>query len=190
VSGILNDPLPQRIEQAVSTAGRAAAFLLGSSLLGVLAGVVWWAVTPLPTFTVDEAGNANASQRDLTTMVAADAWYTSLGLTAGLVIGLVAWRLFRDNGWGVAILVLVAGFGAGLLCWWTGHRLGPDDFAARLAQARGGAVVEVELTLVARVALMTWPFAAMLPVLLGASLSTDPEAGGSDLPEPPGRAAS
>ena len=64
---------------------------------------------------------------------------------------------------------------AALVCWLVGYRLGPGDFTARLAAAKPGDIVPIELTLRARAALLTWPFFAMIPVLLGSSLGRDDE---------------
>jgi len=150
--------------------------------LGALAGVVWWAVTDLPTFRVVNGGGAVTSERGLAGYVAADAWFVVCGAVVGLLVGVGAWLLLGRSGWGVVVLaVLVAGC-AGLLCWAVGHALGPGPFDERLAAARPGDLVPVELTVRARSALLVWPLLAVLPVLLGASLGRDPEV---DALEPP-----
>jgi hypothetical protein len=53
--------------------------------------------------------------------------------------------------------------------------LGPDNFVGRLAAAKPGELVPIELTLRARASLLTWPFFAIIPVLLGSSLGRDEE---------------
>ena len=55
-------------------------------------------------------------------------------------------------------------------------------FDPRLAAARPGDVVPVELTVRARVALAVWPLFAVVPVLLGSSLGRDPEVDRLDEP--------
>ena len=45
----------------------------------------------------------------------------------------------------------------------------------RLAQARPGDRVPIELTLRAPASLLAWPFLAIIPVLLGSSLGPDDE---------------
>jgi hypothetical protein len=53
--------------------------------------------------------------------------------------------------------------------------LGPEDFVGRLAAAQPGDLVPIELTLRAGASLLTWPFFAIIPVLLGSSLGSDKE---------------
>jgi hypothetical protein len=92
---------------------------------------------------------------------------------AGLLIGIAAWRWLRDLGWTVVLVVLVCATASALMCWFVGYRLGPGDFSARLAAARPGELVPIPLTLRARASLLTWPFFAIIPVLLGSSLGRD-----------------
>ena len=72
-------------------------------------------------------------------------------------------------------MTVVAAVAAALVCWLMGSQLGPGDFTRRLAAARPGDLVPIELTIRAKAALLAWPFAAVVPVLLGASLSADDE---------------
>jgi len=114
-------------------------------------------------------------RRDDSEFIAADAWFCAIGLVAGLLIGLAAWRWLRTLGWSVVLVVLVCATAAALTCWLVGYRLGPGDFSARLAAAQPGELVAIPLTLRARASLLTWPFFAVIPVLLGSSLGRDDE---------------
>lgn len=163
------------------TLPRAGLFLALALGLGALAGVVWWSVTDLPTFRVQPGGGAVTSERGLAGYMAADAWFVACGAVVGLALGVLAWRRFGRTGWPVVLLTVVAGAGAGFVCWLVGYQLGPGAFDVRLAAARPGDLVPVELTVRARPALAVWPLAAIVPVLLGASLGRDPEV---DDPEP------
>ena len=73
------------------------------------------------------------------------------------------------------LLVAAVAVLAALVCWLVGHQLGPADFVQRLAAAQPGDQVPIELTLRARASLLTWPFLAIVPVLLGSSLGPDDE---------------
>ncbi|MGJ3509778.1 hypothetical protein [Enemella sp. A6] len=153
------------------------ALMLGISIgLGAFAGVVWWLVTPLPGYQINQDGLASINERGLAQIFAADAWFSVIAMVGGAVIGLLAslW-LARRLGWLVALVVLVDTLIAGLLCWGVGALLGPGDFSTRLAEAQAGDVVPVSLTLRSWVALLVWPFIGMLPVLIWSTLARDPE---------------
>jgi hypothetical protein len=156
-------------------AGRVAAFTALGLGFGAVAGVVWWAVVDLPAYQINPDGGASISERGLAEFVAGDAWFCAIGLVVGVGLGAVAWRALRDLGWPLVLLVGVVALLAALVCWFVGHRLGPGDFVARLAAAHPGDLVSIELTLRARASLLTWPFFAVIPVLLGSSLGRDEE---------------
>jgi hypothetical protein len=156
-------------------AARVAAFTALGLGLGAAAGVGWWAVVDLPVYQINPDGGASISERGLAEFVAGDAWFCAIGLVVGVALGAVAWRALRDLGWPLVLLVGVVAVLAGLVCWFVGHRLGPGDFVDRLAAARPGDLVSIELTLRARASLLTWPFFAVVPVLLGSSLGRDEE---------------
>lgn len=157
------------------TAARVTAFTALGLGFGALAGVGWWSVVELPAYQVNPDGGAAISERGLAEFIAGDAWFCAIGLVVGITLGVVAWRTLRDLGWPLVLLVGMVAVLSGLLCWFVGHRLGPSDFVARLAAAHPGDLVPIELTLRARASLLTWPFFAVVPVLLGSSLGRDDE---------------
>jgi hypothetical protein len=75
----------------------------------------------------------------------------------------------------VVLVVLGCAVASALMCWLVGYHLGPGEFSARLAAAQPGELVPIPLTLRARASLLTWPFFAIIPVLLGSSLGRDEE---------------
>jgi hypothetical protein len=143
--------------------------------LGALSGVVWWAVTDLPTYRVVDGGGAVTSERGLAGYIASDAWFVVCGAVVGLVVGVLAWRWFGRTGWLVVVLTAVVGAAAGLLCWAVGYRIEPAPFSVRLAAAQPGDLVPIDLTVRAKAALVVWPLFAVIPVLLASSLGRDPE---------------
>lgn len=155
------------------TAARVIAFVALGLGLGAVAGVVWEAVVELPAYQVNPNGRALISERGLAEFVAGDAWFCAIGLVGGVGLGVVAWRALRHLGWPLVLLVGSVAVLAALVCWFVGHRLGPEDFVTRLAAARPGELVHIELTLRAWASLLTWPFFAVVPVLLGSSLGPD-----------------
>ncbi len=170
MSGVLTSEGPARRRAGIPQLLAFAALATG---LGAAAGLVWWRVVELPSYSVGPNGGASTSERGLTEFFAGDAWFCVLGLVVGLVIGIVGWRMFSAVGWPVAVGVVVLALIAGLTCWAVGDALGPGPFVPRLAAARPGDLVPIELTVRAPAALVLWPFAAVVPVLLGASLGRD-----------------
>ena len=83
--------------------------------------------------------------------------------------------MFASVGWPVAVGVALLAVVAALLCWAVGYALGPGPFVPRLAAARPGDLVPIELTIRAAASLVVWPFAAIVCVLLGSSLGRDDE---------------
>lgn len=143
--------------------------------VGALAGVVWWQIVDLPGYLVGQDGSAATTERGLADFVAGDAWFSLLGALVGLLLGWLGWVRLRLLGWPVVLIVAGTAVGAALLCWFVGYHLGPGSFNQRLADARPGDVVLIQLTLRAKAALLVWPFAATVPVLLGSSLGRDDE---------------
>ena len=172
MSGVLTEEPTTRRWPDARRVGLFAALALG---LGALSGVVWWAVTDLPTFRVVTGGGAVTSERGLASYIGADAWFVVCGAVTGLVVGVLGWWWFSRVGWPVVVLLAVLGAGAGLLCWAVGYRIEPGSFEVRLAAAQPGDVVPVDLTVRARAALLVWPLFAVIPALLGSSLGRDPE---------------
>ncbi len=179
----VDDPITQpipRVPAGLSSdwrrqRGRLVAFTALGLGLGAATGVLWWWVVDLPAYSVGDSGRAGISERGLTEFFAGDAWFCMIGFVVGLALGILGWRLFKNLGWPVAVGVAALAVLAGLICWLVGYALGPGPFVPRLAAARPGDLVPIELTVRSPVALVVWPFAAILPVLLGSSLGRDDE---------------
>lgn len=148
---------------------------IGCVVAGVLAGVLWEAIVPLPTYLVNVDGYAATSERGLADFVAGDAWFVVLGVVLGGVCGLISWWWFGGLGWRVVPLAVGGSLLMAALCWLVGWLLGPGPFEPRLAAASPGEVLAIELTVRGPVALLVWPFAACLVVMLLSALTRDPE---------------
>jgi hypothetical protein len=175
VSGLVNELLPPGTPPRYRVLVRLACFVLLSLGLGGAAGVVWESVVKLPTYVVGSDGGASTTERGLTEFVAGDAWFCLIGLVLFTALGILAWRWFSTIGWGLVLVVVLTAVASALVCWAVGYHLGPGEFAPRLAAAQPDDVVPIELTLRARASLLTWPFFAVIPVLLGSSLGRDDE---------------
>jgi hypothetical protein len=164
--------------------GRVVGFLALSTGLGAAAGVLWWLVVSLPAYHLDSQGRASVTERDLTRFFGGDAWFCLLGLLVGVLLGIFGYRLLRDLGWPLVLVVVIGGAAAGLFCWAVGYQLGPGEFTPRLAHADPGGSVPIALTIRAKAALLFWPLCAVTPVLLASSLGKDSEDPTPLLPRP------
>ncbi len=144
-----------------------------SMAVGALGALVWVNLVRLPVYEVRADGRAVIEDQGLGSIIASDAGFVILGLVTGVVLGAVAWYLFRDLGWPVALIAVGASLLAGLTCWWLGTLVGPGPFAERLAVAREGDVVPVGLELHAPSALAVWTFSGAAVPLFAASLGPD-----------------
>ena len=169
------ETVPPRRTLVLRTLLGLGGFLALAVAAGFAAGVVWWAVVDLPTYRVNSDGGAATTERGLSEFISGDAWFVVIGLVVGVGLGLAGWRWLRPLGWSLVLVVGCAAVVAELVCWLVGYRLGPGEFAPRLAAAKPGDLVSIELTLRARASLLTWPFFAVIPVLLGSSLGRDDE---------------
>ncbi len=175
MSRLVTESAPTPTRHRWRVVARLGAFAAASLGLGAAAGVAWWLLVKPPAYELNSNGGATTSERGLAEFIAADAWFCVIGLVVGLLIGIAAWRWLRTLGWSVVLVVVVCAVASALMCWLVGYRLGPGDFSARLAAANPGDLVPIPLTLRARASLLTWPFFAVIPVLLGSSLGRDEE---------------
>ena len=150
-------------------------FAVAALVVGIVAAVVWRLVVQPPSYLVQADGSASMSERGLTEIFGADAWYVVLGVVFGAVIGVITWRRFKHLGWVSAFLAGGLGALAGVVCWQLGQLLGGTSFDERLATAKPGDLVPISLELHAISALAIWAFAAVTPVLLISSLGKDEE---------------
>jgi hypothetical protein len=175
----VTDPAPSMLAPRSPYRARLVVRITGFAALalgvGAAAGVIWWAVVDLTTYRVNSEGGAATSERGLSEFISGDAWFAVIGVVAGLGLGLLGWRLFRRLGWPVVLVVVLSAVAAELICWLVGYRLGPGAFEPRLAAADSGDLVPIALTLRAKASLLTWPFFAVIPILLGSSLGWDEE---------------
>ena len=170
------EPSPAETSHVLAWIGLLAGL---SAVVGGLAAVFWSSVVRLPSYQVLGDGLATMSERGLTEVVAADAWFVITGALVGLGLGLVTWKWFRPLGWPTALLAMGSGLFAGIVCWQIGQLLGPGPFEVRLANANPGDLVPMSLQLRSVSALAVWGFAAVTPVLLVSSLGPDDEDSGS-----------
>lgn len=132
-------------------------------LLGAPVGLLWSAVAPRPDAVPAAGGGLDYADGETKDFIAGDASLFLLCLAAGVLAGVVVWRVGRRHALG-AVLGLVVGAG---LAAWVASRTGVlgEDRGAVLAAARTGQLTgtaDLPLQLRARSVLLGWPAAAAL----------------------------
>lgn len=149
------------------------AYALLSMVLGVVVGLVWHAVVELPSYTIADDFSANPTERGLTEVFGTDAWFATIGLPTGLLLGWLAWRWFRRIGWLVVLVGLGGATQAAAFAWQMGELLGPNNFAERISTAAAGERVSIDFQLHGAATVLVWLIGGVIPVLLGSSLGRD-----------------
>lgn len=145
------------------------------AMSGLLAGLFWVGVVRLPTFTIRPDGRAIIGERGLAAFFATDSWFIVAGVIVGMGLGWLAWRWFRPLGWATSVIAGIGALLAAVVCWGFGTLLGPGPLDERMAAAKPGSTVPIAFELSAHSALAAWPFAAMIPLLVLASVVADPD---------------
>jgi len=127
--------------------GPVVVVVLAAVALGVATGQVWRLVAPRVPIVKLERGFAYAEGQP-EQPVAADGWFGLLGLIAGVLAAVMAWRVLRHRRGVVVLSALVLGsLVGGWLGWWLGVGLETASFEARAAAAPGGATLDAPLSL-------------------------------------------
>lgn len=144
---------------------RDAAVILGwFAVLGIVAGLVWWQVTPLAEWTRTK-DSASMDERMLARPISVDGWFFLIAAVGGLVSGavLTVWRT-RDPVLTVILIAVGAGLASALM-YLVGHQLGPGPLKEALEQASVGQKVPIPLAPAAHGVYLVWPVAAMFTSL-------------------------
>ena len=141
---------------------RDALVVLGWFLvIGVLAALVWWKVTPLAEFTRSATGGQRGEDQ-LGRQVAADGWYAVLAAAGGLVSGVVLAALRRRDPLVTVLLVAAGSLLAAFVMLRVGLWVGPPRPSDALRDAAVGDQVPMQLKTQAAGVVFVWPIAAML----------------------------
>ncbi|MEU5939738.1 DUF2567 domain-containing protein [Micromonospora sp. NPDC047548] len=120
------------------TLAATATTVLGLTVLGVPLGLLWAAVAP-DTPVVKTARGAVYAQPQPEQPIAADGWFSLLGLGFGVLAAVGLWVLLRRRR-GPAVLVGAAlgALGAALVAWQVGRRVGLAGYQRLLEHAPDG----------------------------------------------------
>ncbi|MGX6604886.1 hypothetical protein ACWKSP_22565 [Micromonosporaceae bacterium Da 78-11] len=152
------------------------AFALGGPL-----GLLWaWVAPSVP---VVDAGQSGILVNDPSPeeYIAADGWFTLLGLVFGLLVAIAAWLVLRrDRGPFLLLGVIVGTLGAGyLVAPWAGELIGRSDYRHWQETATQGATYLAPPEVHSLGPMLVPAFAAAIVLTLLAGWSNDP-----DLEEP------
>jgi hypothetical protein len=114
--------------------GVGAAVAVGVTVLGLPLGLVWsWLAPDVPL--VKTADGARLTEPQPEQFVAADGWFSLLGLGFGVLVSILVWIFLRRYRGPVGLVgVAIGTVGAALVAWWLGSRLGLAEFD-RLAES-------------------------------------------------------
>jgi hypothetical protein len=111
---------------------------LVTALLGVPLGLLWTALAPsIPVIKVE--GGAVAAQPQPEEFVAADGWFSLLGLGFGVLMAIVVWLIVRRYRGPVGLVAVGLGaIGASVVAWRVGRQIGLDAYHRLLESAPVG----------------------------------------------------
>jgi hypothetical protein len=174
-----SDAAPGPRHTALSSAVWSVALLAGSAALGLLGGLLWGEVAPRALLQEISAGTAEVVNAETRAFFGADVWFSGIAVIAGLLTGLLGYRLAvapRDGAARacVALALILGAVAGGFVMMWAGGQFGLSGFNKDLASSPAGTLFAGSLTLGAKSALALWPLFTSL-ILLIAEWGTRPE---------------
>ncbi|WP_431919347.1 DUF2567 domain-containing protein [Micromonospora wenchangensis] len=116
----------------------AAGLVLGLTALGVPLGLLWAALAP-DTPVLKTAEGAVYAQPQPEQPIAADGWFSLLGIGFGVLAAIAVWTLLRRRRGPVNLVALTVGaLGTALVAWQVGRRIGLDGYQRLLDTAPAG----------------------------------------------------
>jgi hypothetical protein len=142
----------------------AVLIVVGSAVVGLIAGLIWAAVAPRVQYQVYtlHPPTAYATNPETSGFIAADGWYCVIAVVGGALIGLLAY-LFAVRRYGPVAMtgVVIGSIMAAFVAGWVGHQAsGAVGFNALLASAKPGTYLYAPISLGSHGALAFWPLAA------------------------------
>ena len=162
---------PEATERQEATVAEEVRTGLVAAVVTVLVaapvGLLWAALAPRVDVVVS-GDRVDLADSDSAAFIAGDGFFLLAVVLAGVVGGLLAWRLARHPGPGVVLGLTLGGLAAAYVAMQVGEQVGSDAVQAAVDGGRQGAL-ELNLRLRAREALVGWPVGALV-AYVGASL--------------------
>jgi hypothetical protein len=146
------------------------------AVAGAPLGVLWHVLAP--TVPMLDAGASGIVVNDPSPeeFIAAEGWFTLLGLAFGVGVAVLAWLVLRRHrGPGLVLALTVGTLAAAVVAWQVGRRIGLAEFRAWRATATSGATFAAPPDLHAYGTLLVPAFAAAIVLTLLAGWSNDPD---------------
>ncbi len=127
-----------RVDPPRRTLAVGGAAVLCLTLLGVPLGLLWAVISPAtPVIKTDNGAVYGQPQPEQP--VAADGWFSLLGLAFGVLAGLALWFVLRRRRGPVGLFVVVLGaLAAAVVAWQVGRRVGLSTYERLLETAPAG----------------------------------------------------
>ncbi len=163
---------------ARSSAVWSVALLASSAALGLLGGLIWGEVAPRALVQEISAGTAEFVNVETRAFFGADVWFSGIAVVAGLLTGVLGYRVAvapRDGAAraSVALALILGAVAGGFTMMWAGGQIGLSSYNRDLASSPAGTLFSASLALGAKSALALWPLFTAL-VLLIAEWGTRP----------------
>jgi hypothetical protein len=173
----------------------SVALVAGSAALGLLGGLIWGEVAPRVLLQEVSAGTAAIVNIETRAFFGADAWFSAIAVVAGLLTGVLGYRLAvapRDGAARacVALALILGAVAGGFTMMWAGGQVGLSAFNRELGSSPAGTLFPASLALGAKSALALWPLLTALVLLIAewgtrpSPNSPAPEAPSSNSPAP------
>jgi hypothetical protein len=170
------------------------ALVAGSAVLGLLGGLIWGEFAPRVQLQEVSAGTAEVVNVESRAFFGGDVWFCVIAVVAGLLTGILGYRLAVASRAGLAraamMVALIGGAVAGsFVMLWLGEQIGQSGYDHALGSSPVGTRFSESLSLGSSSALALWPLftsAVLLVAEWGTSPDKDP---GSDEDPGPGPAA-
>lgn len=142
--------------------------LVVTVLAGAPVGLAWAALAPrVKVVVVGQEVNLVDAYGD--GFIAADAYFLAATMLAGILGGLIAWRLAAAHGPVVVFALTAGGLAAAYVAMTVGQQVGLEALRAAVRAGAQG-MFELNLDLKSHTALVGWPLGSLL-AYLGASLA-------------------
>jgi len=139
---------------------------VAGAALGIPAGFIWITAADPPSAALTTDG-VFFGETELNQQVGVTLWLLAVGVTLGLLAGLVVGWFGRRHGVVTVLAVLALCATATLVTYWTGvHLFGPADESTQLAGAQVGDQITRDLEVGTLVAHLGWPIGGLVGVLV------------------------